>query len=70
MVSYGDKRDYPKIDLFVFSEGLKRWEYVGTTTWSRTCREAADNLAKLHPNLARSNIRGQFQRDADGRKIR
>jgi len=69
MVSYGDKRDYPKIDLFVFSEALKRWEYVGTTTWSRTCREAADHLARLHSNLARSNIKGCFQRDARGNKV-
>lgn len=69
MAAYGDKRDFAKIDLSVYSESLGRWEYVGTTTWSRTCREAADRLAGMHPNLSRSNIRGRFQRDAQGRKV-
>ena len=58
---YGYKRDFKPVRLFVFSEGLKRWEYVGTTAWSHTCREASDRLAALHPTLARSNIRGRFE---------
>jgi hypothetical protein len=62
MAQYGDKRDYPKIDIYVFSESLKRWQYVSSTTWSRTCREAADRLAALHPNLSRSNIRARFDK--------
>lgn len=57
---YGPYLGYRPVRLFVFSEGLKRWEYVATTTWARTCREACDELAKLHSNLARSNIKGRF----------
>lgn len=57
---YGDKTDYPKIDLYVYSEALQRWQYVASTTWARTCREAADRLAALHSNIARSNIRARF----------
>lgn len=37
-LKYGDKRDYPKIDLYERREG--RWLYVSSTTWSRTCAEA------------------------------
>ena len=60
MAKYGDKRDYRKIDLFVRSDILGVRQYVGSTTWSRTCREAADQLAKLHPNISRSNITAWF----------
>jgi len=62
-MTYGDKRNYKPIRLYVFSEALKTWQYVSTTTRSRTCREAADKLAGLHPNLTRSNIRGYFAKD-------
>lgn len=34
MIKYGDKRDYPKIDIFV--ENV----YAGSTTWSKTCKDA------------------------------
>ena len=34
MLSYGDKRNYRKIDLFY------NGAYICSTTWSRTCREA------------------------------
>jgi len=36
---YGDKRDYKPIRLY--HDG----EYVGTTTWSRTLKEARDRYA-------------------------
>lgn len=68
-MAYGDKRDFPKIDLSVYSESLKRWEYVGTTTWCATCREAREQMAKVHPHIAISNIRANFQRDGRGRKV-
>ena len=37
-MTYGDKRDYPKIDLYVDST------YVASTTWSRTCKEAVQRF--------------------------
>lgn len=61
MAQYGNKRDYRKIDLYVYSDALKRKEYVGTTTWSKTCKEARERLAALHSNLSISNISARFQ---------
>lgn len=34
MKPYGQKRDYPKIDLFF------NGDYYKTTTWSKTCKQA------------------------------
>lgn len=36
-MAYGDKRDYPKIDISV------NGQYVCSTTWSKTPREAVQN---------------------------
>ena len=33
-MKHGDKRDYPKIDIYV--DGT----YDGSTTWCKTCKEA------------------------------
>ena len=35
-MKYGDKRDYRKIDIYHGAQ------YVGSTTWARTCREAKE----------------------------
>ncbi len=35
-VTYGDKRDYPKIDLYI--NGV----YWRSTTWAKTCKEAKE----------------------------
>lgn len=40
---YGDKRDYPKIDIYVDGK------YVATTTWAKTCKEAAEKYKEKHP---------------------
>ena len=40
---YGVKRNYRKIDIFHRADG-SGWIYVGSTTWSRTCREAKDRF--------------------------
>ena len=42
MTRHGDKRDYPKIDLYVRDKSGKGWVYVVSTTWSRTCRDAVN----------------------------
>ena len=44
-MAYGDKRDFPKIDISVDGE------YVATTTWARTCREAVERFNEAHPQL-------------------
>lgn len=33
-MNYGNKRNYPKIDLFYLGD------YYATTTWAKTCKEA------------------------------
>jgi hypothetical protein len=48
-IGYGDRRDYPKIDLWVQSPSTGQWNYVATTTWARTCREAVAHFKKTHP---------------------
>ena len=40
-MSYGDKRDYPKIDIYVSGE------YTCTTTWARTLKEAKERYVAL-----------------------
>ena len=35
---YGTYRDYPKIHIHVCAYGV--WNYVASTTWARTCKEA------------------------------
>jgi len=39
MSTYGNKRDYPKIDFYHRRPNGTN-HYCGSTTWSRTCREA------------------------------
>lgn len=47
---YGDKRDYPKINIFVaHHNGKERYfAYAASTTWSRTCREARQRFYEKH----------------------
>ncbi len=44
-MQYGDKRDFPKIDIFV------NGEYAASTSWARTCREAIERFDANHPQL-------------------
>jgi hypothetical protein len=54
--SYGDKRDYPPIDLFY------KDRYVGTTTWARTLAEAKDKYWEKHQHCDFSMLSAQRQR--------
>ncbi|CAB4120968.1 hypothetical protein UFOVP4_35 [uncultured Caudovirales phage] len=57
----GRRCDFAKIDLYVRTNPASdRWDYVASTNWSKTCREAADRLAQLNPDLARVDIRAHF----------
>jgi hypothetical protein len=60
---YGEKRDYPKIDLFTRTlcptcRALSDWRYVGSTNWARTCREAVDRYHACM-GLERGTVRAQ-----------
>ena len=55
-LAYGDKRDYPKIEL------IYAGKYVGTTTWSKTCREAREQYIKRNPHLDPSKVKAEKQR--------
>ena len=49
--AYGDKRDYPKIEIWrkYPTGGGARCECV--TTWARTCKEAKARFLEAHPEL-------------------
>ena len=54
MIVYGDKRDYSKIDIFY------NGQYQGSTTWSKTCREAKQRFFYKYPTLDFSKIKCSF----------
>jgi hypothetical protein len=60
VMAYGDKRDYPEIELFV-RQGA-RWSYTATTTWSRTCKEAKARFLVWHGGLRDSDVKAAFKR--------
>ena len=53
-MAYGDKRDYPKIDLYV--NGI----YRASTTWSKTITEAITKFRETNPQLHRETITAFF----------
>ena len=57
---YGPHLGYRPIRLFVRSEAVGKWQHVVSTIWFATCRDACDDWAKRHPDIARCNIRGRF----------
>jgi hypothetical protein len=59
-MAYGDKRDYPEIELFV--RHGKKWSYTAATTWSRTCKEAKARFLVWHGNLRESDVKAAFKR--------
>jgi len=52
--AYGDKTNYPKIDLFLDGD------YVATTTWAPTCREAVQRYLERYPGT-RGKVTASFQ---------
>lgn len=48
-MAYGDKRDFRKIDIYATdSFGNLPWRFVSSTTWARTCKEAAQHWEESH----------------------
>ena len=52
--SYGDKRDHPKIEIFVGGE------YKATTTWASSCAEAKEKYLADHPEIEPSTVSCSF----------
>lgn len=52
--NYGDKRDYRKIDIFVYGR------YVCSTTWARTCREAIARYIERHPEHDMAIVKAHY----------
>ena len=54
---YGTHRDYPKIHIYVGGHGV--WNYVASTTWARTCKEARATYAD-EKGLCLGNVKASF----------
>lgn len=46
-MTHGEKRDYPKINIFVGGK------YYASTTWAKTCKDAVEIYRKSHSTLAK-----------------
>lgn len=57
--AYGDKRDYPKIDIF------ENGKYVATTTWAKTCKEAEEKYKEKHPDAKNVKARRSEKSSAE-----
>lgn len=40
-MTYGNKRDYPKIDIYD-KDSNGQAVYIASTTWAKTCKEAVE----------------------------
>lgn len=56
MMAYGDRRDYPKIEIIVDGK------YFATTTWSKTCRQAKSEFCKRY-NISESRVKCFFEEE-------
>lgn len=62
-MTYGNKRDFPKIDLFVRrkADGPKApWVYAASTAWARTCREAVE---RYQPDNGSFEVKARFAKN-------
>ena len=57
--AYGDKRDYPKIDIF------ENGKYVATTTWAKTCKEAEEKYKEKNPDAKNVKARRSEKSSAE-----
>ena len=55
-MTYGDKRDYAKIDIFIYNNQTGIFDYYCTTTWSRTLKDAKKRFLALHPEYTEDDI--------------
>ena len=57
---HGTYRDYPKIHIYVGTGSI--WNYVASTTWARTCKEARAIYADKK-GLALGNVKALFAKN-------
>jgi hypothetical protein len=56
---YGDRRDYPKIEIFVKDkDGV--FQYKSTTTWAKTAKEAKEQYLEKHKNVDPKDVKASF----------
>ena len=57
-MNYGDKRDYPKIDIYV------NRNYRCSTTWAKTCEEAVERfIAKGEAMSQGAKVTARFAKE-------
>src|SRR5208282_4989262 len=54
--AYGDRRDFPKIDIFVSGK------YVVSTTWASNIKEAIQKYEEKNPGLWAGEVKAQYDR--------
>ena len=54
--AYGDKRDYPKIEIFVGGE------YRATTSWAKSCKEAKEKFLEKNPTISPSEVKCEYKK--------
>lgn len=59
-MTYGDKRDYRKINIYLKRPG-NCTDYVGSTTWARNCREARERYGMAN-GFAASDLTAFYAR--------
>jgi len=60
--TYGDKRDYKKIDIYLRNlRGM--YAYECSTTWSKTCKEAKQKFLYRHNYLDATQVRAVYAKD-------
>lgn len=53
-----NRRDYPKIDIYVRDNG-GIFQYYCTTTWARTVHEARQSFIEQYPIIAQKGIKAR-----------
>jgi hypothetical protein len=54
--AHGDKRDYPKIEIFVGGK------YRATTTWAKSCKEAKEKFLEKNPDISPSEVKCEYKK--------
>jgi hypothetical protein len=62
--AYGDRRDYPKIDLFV------NGEYVASTTWASNIKEAIQKYEEKNPGPWAGEVKAQYDKRASDKQAK
>lgn len=60
-MTYGNRRDFPKIDIYAKRAKGQPLKYLCSTTWARTCRKAVERYA-TSSDYAASDLKAHFSR--------